>query len=174
LDNEWLKGWWSTLQFPLSIAYKEPFPVVLVAHVWGPGWSGRCILVHVDNKAAVHILNSWRSADPNIMHLLHSLLKAAICFSVTFTAIHVPGRNNDIADALSHFNFQAFHSQAPHAKMFPVLILPQLLTQLSSNILCLIYSAFDFNFFDDVVFWAACLLAYFRRLCALSKLSSPT
>ena len=29
----------------------------------------------------------------------------------------------------------------------------------SSNILCIIYSALDLNFFDDVMFWAACLLA---------------
>ena len=41
MDNEWFNGRWSTLQLPLSIAYKELFPVVLAAHVWGPGWSRR-------------------------------------------------------------------------------------------------------------------------------------
>ena len=34
----------------------------------------------------------------------------------------------------------------------------------SSNILCIIYSALDLNSFDDVMFWAACLLAYFAFL----------
>ena len=52
------------------------------------------------------------------MLLLHSLLKAATCFSFMLAASHVSGRNNSIADALSHFNFQAFHPQAPHAKTF--------------------------------------------------------
>ena len=103
MENKWFNGRWSTLQLPLSIAYKELFPVVLAAHVWGPGWSRRRIMFHVDNKA-VHILNSRTSPDTNIMHLLHSLLKAAACFSFTFTAIHVPVRNNGIADALSYFN----------------------------------------------------------------------
>lgn len=134
LDNEWFNGRWSTLQFPLSIAYKELFPVVLAAHVWGPGWSRRRILFHVDNEAVVHILNSRTSPDPNIMHLLRSLLKAAACFSFTliyFAAIHVPGRNNGIADALSRFNFQAFFTQAPQAKKIPTFIPPQLLAQLS-------------------------------------------
>ena len=56
------------------------------------------------------------------MNLLHCLLKAAACFSFTFAAIHVPGRSNGIADALSRFNFQAFHSQAPQAKKFPILL----------------------------------------------------
>ena len=86
-------------------------------------------MFHVDNKAVVHILNSWTSPDPNIMHLLRSLLK--VCFSFTFAAIHVPGRNNGIADALSHFNFWDFHSLAPQAKEFPILIPLQLLAKLS-------------------------------------------
>ena len=34
----------------------------------------------------------------------------------------------------------------------------------SSNILRIIYSARDLNSFDDVMFWAACLLAYFGFL----------
>ena len=62
---------------------------------------------------------------------IYSLLKVAACFSFTFAAIHASGRNNGIADALSHFNFLAFHSQVPHAKKFPVLIPHQLLAQLS-------------------------------------------
>ena len=41
LDNEWFNGRWSTLQLPLSIVYKELFPVVLAAHVRGPGWFRR-------------------------------------------------------------------------------------------------------------------------------------
>ena len=121
---------WSVVYSPISTVYclQGTFPVVLAAHVWGPGWSHRHILFPVDNEAVVHILNSRTSPDPNIMHLLHSLLKAAACFSFT---IHLPGRNNGIADALSGFNFQAFHSQVPQAKKFPILPPPQLLAQLS-------------------------------------------
>ena len=87
-------------------------------------------MFHVDNEAVVHILNSLTSPDPSIMHLLRTLLKAAACFSFTFAAVHVPVKNNGIADALSRFNFQAFHSQAPQAKKFPILIPVQILAQL--------------------------------------------
>ena len=79
-------------------------------------------MFHVDNEAVIHLLNSQMSPDPNIMHLLRRLLKAAACFSFTFAAIHIPGRNNGIADALSRFNFQAFHSRVPQAKKSPILI----------------------------------------------------
>ena len=56
-----------------------------------PCWSCRRILFHVDNEAVVHFLNSRTSKDPNIMHLLCSLLKVAACLSFTFAAVHVPG-----------------------------------------------------------------------------------
>ena len=42
---------------------------------------------HVNNEAVVHILNSWTSKDPNIMHLLRSLLKVAAYLSFTFAAV---------------------------------------------------------------------------------------
>ena len=57
------------------------------------------------------------------MHLLTGSLKAAAWFA----AIHIPGTNNGIADALTCFYFQAFHSQASYAEKFPVLIPIQLL-----------------------------------------------
>ena len=81
-------GRWFPLQRPLSIAYKELFHVVLAVRVWGPRWPRRRILFHADNEAVIHILNSRTSKDPNIMHLLHSLLKVAACLSFTFAAVH--------------------------------------------------------------------------------------
>ena len=48
----------------------------------------------------------------------------------------------------------------------------------SSNILCIIYSALNLNSFDDAKFWAACLLAYFVFFCgllsSLSRAYQPT
>ena len=103
-------------QLPLSIAYKVLFLVVLAAHVWGPPWSRRRILFHVDNKAVVHILNSRTSKDPNIMHLLRSLFKVAACLIFTFAAVHVVGKTNCMVDALSRFNLQGFRSQSRVAR----------------------------------------------------------
>ena len=112
MDNEWFSGRWSPLQLPLLIAYKELFPVVLAAHVWGPRWSRRRILFPVDNEAVVHIFNSRTSRDPDIMRLLRTLLDVAACLIFTFAAVHVPGKANGIAACLSRFNLQGFRSQA--------------------------------------------------------------
>ena len=49
------------------IAYKELFPVVVAAHVWGPQWSKKNVLSRSDNDAVVHVLN-WRASKiPSLM-----------------------------------------------------------------------------------------------------------
>lgn len=37
-SQEWFSGMWFEPQKPLSIAYKELFPVVIAGHVWGHQW----------------------------------------------------------------------------------------------------------------------------------------
>ena len=41
LGQEWFVGVWSAAHMPLSIAYKELFPVVLAASLWGHQWSAK-------------------------------------------------------------------------------------------------------------------------------------
>ena len=58
---------------PLSIAYKELFPVVLAAALWGPRWSSRRVEFCSDNMAVVEVLRSGTSRDPTLMALLRRL-----------------------------------------------------------------------------------------------------
>ena len=60
LRGLWFTGSWSPLQAQQSTAYKELFPVVVAAHIWGDMWCRRHVLFHSDNDAVVHILNSRR------------------------------------------------------------------------------------------------------------------
>ena len=82
-----------------------------------------------DNMAVVSILRSGTSEDPNMM-VLRSLSLSAAHHSFAFTAFHRAGRDNCIADALSHFDFQCFHHLAPHAAPVATPIPPSLLAQL--------------------------------------------
>ena len=65
--RDWFAGAWSSAQMPLSIAYKELFPVVLAAALWGPRWSSRRVEFCSDNMAVVEVLRSGTSRDPNLM-----------------------------------------------------------------------------------------------------------
>ena len=51
---------------------------------------------------------------------------------LSFSALHVPGVNNQLADALSHFQWQDFRLLAPEAQPLPTPVPPQLLTDLTS------------------------------------------
>ena len=131
--GEWFSGSWTTSQGSQSIAYKELFPVVIAAHLWGPQWARRHILFRSDNEAVVYILNSRTSKIPELMRLLRHLLASAARFNFFFSSQHVPGIHNSVADALSRFHWQEFRRLAPEAHSLPVFIPLQLLEDLTSH-----------------------------------------
>ena len=134
-QGEWFSGAWATCHFGQSIAYKELFPIVIAAHIWGPRWSRHHILLRSDNEAVIHILVSKTSKTAGLMFLLHNLLSVAARFNFTFTALHVPGVHNQSADALSRFHWQDFRRLAPEANATPVPVPQQLLEVLSHPLL---------------------------------------
>lgn len=129
--QEWFAGKWSVTQQPLSIAYKELFPVVVAATLWGDRWVSQRVEFCSDNMAVVSVLRSGTSKDPNMMVLLRYLSLVAARNSFAFTASYTPGRDNSIADALSRFDFQRFHRLAPHAAHQGTPIPPWLVAQLA-------------------------------------------
>ena len=84
-----------------------------------------------DNTAVVHILNS---RTPSIMHLLRHLMLSVARDSFSFSAKHIPGINNQVADALSCFRWQEFCQLAPAAQPLPTPIPPQLLSELTTSL----------------------------------------
>ena len=124
-------GSWRSSQQEQSITYKELFPVVITARVWGHQWCRQHVLFRSDNDSVVHILLS-RTSKPSLMHLLCALLLAAAHHSFSFSAQHIQGVPNSIADTLSRFHWQDFHRLAPEAYPHPTLIPPQLLEDLIS------------------------------------------
>ena len=130
--GQWFYGSWALPQQSQSIAYKELFPVAIAAFVKGPQWCKRHVLFRSDNDAVVHMLNYRTSKIPCLMRLLRHLLLSAARHSFSFSTQHVPGVNNQLADALSHFHWQDFHLLAPEAQPLPTPIPPQLLTDLTS------------------------------------------
>ena len=117
--SQWISGAWSAEQSQLSIAYKELFPIVVAAYLWGPQWVSRQVEFLCDNESVVAVLKSGTSRDKSLMMLLHYLPMLAIRHSFSFTASSVPGKDNPVADALSRFQFQRFRCLVPHADATP-------------------------------------------------------
>ena len=128
--QQWFNQQWTPAQRPLSIAYKELFPVLIAAHLWGNQWANLRVCFRLDNFSVVHILNARTSRDHHIMVLLRSLLGVAARFNFTFEALHIPGVANPVADALSRFNWQVFRLLAPDSSPVPTPIPEEILHHL--------------------------------------------
>jgi len=131
--HEWFVGKWSIAQQPLSMAYKELFPEVVAATLWGHRWATKWVVFCSDNMAVVSVLHSGTSKGPNMMVLLCYLSLTAARNTFTCTTPYTPGQDNSIADALSRFDFQRFHHLTPHAAHMATPIPPSLLAQLLMN-----------------------------------------
>ena len=126
-DGHWFSGSWSESQCPLSIAYKELFPIIVAAHVWGSQWAARWIEFLSDNESVVAVLKSGTSKDRNLVVLLRYLTQLAVRHSFSFTASSVRGKDNPVAEAISRFQFQRFRQLAPLADAERTAVPPALL-----------------------------------------------
>ena len=84
--------------------------------LWGKKWQGKSLLVQSDNTAAVAMVNSQTSHDTEAMHLIRCLTFILARFQLTLSAVHIPGKENNLADALSRNNLAFFHSVFPQAE----------------------------------------------------------
>ena len=112
---------WFQLQWPdrlrsESIQVKELIPAVIAAAIFGRSWRGMSVNFVIDNRAVVEIISSLYSKEAHLMHLIRLLVFFASYFEFWFTASHIPGRVNTLADALSRNNAHLFLSQVPQAQ----------------------------------------------------------
>ena len=123
-QGKWFCGAWppelaSSSADPISIAFQELYPIVVAAILWSKHWSRRRLIFHSDNQATCHILNKGRSKCPQIMRLLRRLVLLATHDNFAFSAVHIPGYLNTLADSLSRLQIQKFRTLAPHAEPAP-------------------------------------------------------
>ena len=125
----WFQWKWDGLAPTWPISPKELLPILFAVAVWGVHWGGRLVECHCDNMAVVSVVNSGRSQDSTLMHLLRCLFFLAAHFHVHIRATHVPGVANVAADALSRNDLPRFLQVVPEAAQQPTPI-PQGLVDL--------------------------------------------
>jgi hypothetical protein len=98
-----------------SIAWLEFFPVLTAVVLWGGQLKGKRIILRSDNNAVIAIINKQTSKCPEIMKLVRQFVLQCLKVNLTFYARHIPGKLNNIADALSRFQMERFRQLAPAA-----------------------------------------------------------
>ena len=133
-DPLWLQLQWTPRLQLLSIAVKELIPVVLAAATFGHQWSGKVVEFVVDNAAVVEIIKATYGKELHLMHLIRLLVFFAVKHNFWFTASHIPGKENIVADSLSRNNMQLFRSQVPQAASQGCYLSPSLVELLAQSI----------------------------------------
>lgn len=101
--------------FSQSSSMFEIYPIVAAAHVWGNNWVGQTVTFSTDNLATASIINKGSSKSLAIMSFLRRLVQLSLQHQFNVLCVHIPGKCNTSADALSRFNYTTFFSQEPGA-----------------------------------------------------------
>lgn len=126
---DWFQLKWDSRAEHYHISIKELIPIVIATAIWGQHFKGKALHILSDNSAAVAAVNNQTSAVKEMAHLLRCLSFITARFQLHISASHIPGRHNEMADALSRNNITMFHSLCPQAAKAPSLV-PNELIQL--------------------------------------------
>ena len=128
--GNWVQRRWPgvILRHPPSIAFLELYPLLVALQCWAPLLAGKKVRFNTDNIAVVHIINKKSSPCKAIMVLVRQFVVICLQYNISFRAVHVPGKSNELADALSRFQMSRFRLAAPLADlvMTPLSPLPTL------------------------------------------------
>lgn len=124
----YFQGYWFCETWPLdlpigqdenSMAFRELYPIVVSAILWGAQWTTKRILFHCDNQATVAIINKGRSRSTVLMRLMRRLTWCSAKHNFVVYAQFVPSAMNLISDALSRQQLSKFRRLAPQAQPEP-------------------------------------------------------
>ena len=116
----WFKLSWPQSWSAASISAKELVPTVVAAAIWGPHWSGSHVLFHCDNEAVVTVIQNRTAHETTLVQLLRCLFFYSVKFQFHFSATHIPGVHNVVADAISRNSLNLLSSLIPQAQQIGV------------------------------------------------------
>lgn len=122
-QNRWFSGKWSDYTLPklekesLSMAFRELYPIVVAAMLFGATWAKKRIVFYCDNQSTCYIVNSGRSTCNDIMKLMRTLTYVSCLHNFLVVARFIEGKNNPISDALSRGYFQVFKTLTANLEM---------------------------------------------------------
>jgi hypothetical protein len=99
---------WEGAEKDWDISTKELAVIVRACSTWGRFWTGKRIMFHTDNIAAMTAIQKRFIKSKSMTYLLRCLFFVEAQHSFTTYAKHLPGVLQIIADPLSRANFSVF------------------------------------------------------------------
>ena len=111
---------WSSKHLLNDITFLELVPIVLAFYVWEESLKNRRLILNTDNMALVSVLNTKTSKSKRVMHLLRPLILLSMRSDIQFKAVHIEGKRNIVADAISRRQWSRFRQNFPNADGSPL------------------------------------------------------
>lgn len=106
---------WVEKGYCANLVLLELFPIVVALFLWEDRFRNRRLKFFSDNSGVVMAINSQTANSPPVVSLLRQLVLRCLVLNVHFSAVHLPGVTNCIADSLSRFQWDRFRVLAPEA-----------------------------------------------------------
>ena len=90
-----------------NIAHLEILNIVVALKVWAQHWANRRIKIHCDNMAVVEVLRNGRARDNVLALMARNIWLICAMFNIHIVVLHIPGKNNVLADLLSRWQFSS-------------------------------------------------------------------
>jgi hypothetical protein len=88
--------------------------VLYAVRLWGDGWRRKKVIVHTDNTTTQLGMKKGSLQSPRQNEPLRELLLRAAQLDIALHAIHLPGKENELADALSRDLVHEVANWCPH------------------------------------------------------------
>ena len=108
LGRHWCRAMWPNQWKERGIMFKEAYPILVALHLWGEQLTNRRLLCHTDNMAVKSAVNSMTSKCPFAMAVIRQIVTLCLRHNILLRAEHIPGVQNDLADAISRFQDERF------------------------------------------------------------------
>ena len=119
MGNQWFNGAFPADWLKLNIAIKEFVPVFLALKCWLPLLRDHTVLFHIDNMSVVFNILNQTSYLQEIMFMLRKMVLLAMSNNVFYSATHIKGKLNVVADRLSRFQIERARELAPYLDELP-------------------------------------------------------
>jgi len=87
----------------------ELLSIMVALKLWGTALRGLRFILHSDNSNSVQALNSGRSRTLGMQLCLREIWFLSSLYDFEMSAVHIPGRQNSLADHLSRWHLSPDH-----------------------------------------------------------------
>ena len=94
------------MHIPDDINIQELYPLLESLWRWGEQWRNSKVVIFSDNTQVVSAINKGKCENDTSMRIMRRVFWLTVLFNCHLVSVHIPGRSNVVADALSRLLYR--------------------------------------------------------------------